>query len=488
MSAINYIANRTFAQIHRDTNKHIFVRGPVGSGKSSGCVMHILMNAMKQMPDRKGVRRSRYVVIRATYPAIETTILKTWREWFQDSIKIRMGYPIQAIVKLPQMPDGTSVEMEVYFMGMEDINAAQKLRSMELTGAHINEASEIPYEVFELLSSRIPRFPSRKEGLCAVDPVIILDYNAIPTNHWLYRYAEEIKPENEFSFYVQPAGVLKVDATKYPDAPRDLEGNAYIMNPEADNIEFLDPTYYAGNIWGKDPEFISVNLMNNYGDVRQGRPVYKDYDDMHHVTASDITPLSGIPIIIGIDQGLTPAAVFTQQAPDGKILVFDEITTDDCSLQEFCNDLLWPKINNEYYQHRRNITLIVDPATKQRSMNDAKAGTDIIKEAGFKYRVAKTNVATERREAVVNFLRKKDGFKLSPKCTQLRRGFISGYKYDEVRASQSGVFKDTPAKNEYSHPHDALQYAMLEYYNPRPKRSAPVMRRSYQAASSIGGY
>ena len=56
---LNYHANDTFAKVHMDPSRFIFIRGPVGSGKSSGCIWHCILNAMKQNPDYENVRRGR---------------------------------------------------------------------------------------------------------------------------------------------------------------------------------------------------------------------------------------------------------------------------------------------------------------------------------------------------------------------------------------------------------------------------------------------
>lgn len=472
---INYEVSPTFAKVHRDKNRHKYIRGPVGSGKSIGCVMDIFHNALKQHPDRNGVRKSRYLVVRATYPALKSTVIRSWIEWFKDKITITYSTPILGKINYP-LDDGTRIEMEVLFMAVDDVQAAEKLRSLEVTGAHINEASEIDPYVYEIVNTRINRYPSMSNG-GAVDPFIISDYNSVSTDHWLYTLAEERKPEG-YSFYAQPPAVLLLDSGKY------------IVNPEAENLKFLPPNYYEAQIAGSSTEFINVNLMNNYGEVRSGKPVYKDYDDGSHCSGEPVRPLLGVPVYVGIDGGLTPAAVLTQQAPDGRVLVFDEITTDNTSMQEFCNDYLWPMLTSKYPEIVSNVHLICDPACAQRSATDAKAVYDILRECGFKVKLARTNNPIERREAVIHYLRQKGYFKLSRDCRVLRKGFINGYKYDLTKIG----FKETPVKNAYSHPHDALQYAMMEYHHAMRKGDRykkwlnSEKKTTYQAASSIGGY
>jgi hypothetical protein len=45
--------------------------GPFGSGKSSGCLWEIIWRAHKQAPGRDGIRRTRWAVIRNTYPQLK---------------------------------------------------------------------------------------------------------------------------------------------------------------------------------------------------------------------------------------------------------------------------------------------------------------------------------------------------------------------------------------------------------------------------------
>ena len=45
---------------------------------------------------------------------------------------------------------------------------------------------------------------------------------------------------------------------------------------------------------------------------------------------------------------------------------------------------------------------------------------------------------------------------IDPSCHRLINGFIGGYCYPEV--GTTGMFRETPEKNKFSHIHDALQY------------------------------
>lgn len=466
-----YKANATFAKVHQDSNPYLFVRGPVGSGKSTGCVWHVFLNAVKQKPDYRGIRKSRYLIIRATYPSLKTTIVKTWQEYFGDFIKITFDTPFKGRLLL-DLPDGTSVDMELNFLAVASEDEVQKLQSYEVTGVHVNEAHEIDASVIRMLKTRFGRYPTVRDG-GPVDPFILCDYNSVDTEHWLYELAEEEKPEKH-SFYSQPPAMLYKD------------GN-YSINPDADNLENLRKDYYFDAVLGSAPDWINVFILNNYGQVRSGKPVYHDFDQKSHIATTFLQPLHGVQLVVGVDQGLTPSCVFTQVSPSGQLLILEEIITEDTSLRELCQDILKPLLQNKYNKWFKdeNYICIIDPAALQRSQNDAKAAVDMFREAGLNYRVARSNVPAKRQDAVVYFLRKKDGFLISPTCSFLIKGFISEYKYEELRGSSSGMFKEKPMKNIYSHCHDALQYAALEHHAPRTKK---IFKRKYRAASSIGGY
>lgn len=488
---LNYTSIPTFAQVHQDPNKYLFVMGCVGSGKSSGCIWHIFLNGLNQVPQYDGVRRSRYGVLRATYPALKSTVVKSWQNWFKSLITITYDVPIRGMIRMPH-PDGqTSVEIEIIFIALDREEDINKLQSLELTGAHLNECAEIPRAVHQMLKSRVNRYPDMSSG-GPKSPFIIADYNAVPANHWLYKIAEEERPPHH-SFYKQPPALLRVDAGSSDIV--DGAGNYYVVNSDAENLINLPSDYYAELVYGADPEWVNVLVLNNYGMVRSGRPVYPEYLDSVHYNEKLTQPLLGVPMIIGMDLGLTPAAAFTQLTPNGSFNIFDELVTEDCSIEKFCQDILKPHIGIYYPKH--NFELVIDPAAVNRSQNDAKAAAEIIKNCGLSFRLGKTNNQLRRRESIVYFLRKRDGLVIGPKCQYLRKGFIADFKYEKKRTSTLqvtdetvGMFKEKWEKNINSHIHEALQYASLECSEGRTgKKRTRLKRVEYNTpADMTSGY
>ena len=52
-------------------------------------------------------------------------------------------------------------------------------------------------------------------------------------------------------------------------------------------------------------------------------------------------------------------------------------------------------------------------------------------------------------------------FRLDGRCEMIRRGFMGKYQYRKMQVGGADRYSDRPEKNEYSHIHDALQYACL---------------------------
>ena len=60
------------------------VLGPLGSGKSSACVIELVRRGLAQRPGPDGVRRTRFAVIRNTYGELAGTTIKTVMEWLPE--------------------------------------------------------------------------------------------------------------------------------------------------------------------------------------------------------------------------------------------------------------------------------------------------------------------------------------------------------------------------------------------------------------------
>lgn len=469
MAVITYVAEATAGLFHRSDAFVRGLRGPIGTGKSVTCCMEIMRRAREQEPFQ-GVRRSRWAAIRNSYPELKSTTIKTWQDWVPDDVApMRWDAPITSVFTA-NLPDGTRIECEVMFISLDRPADVKKLKSLDLTGGWINEASELPKAILDMLTGRVGRYPSKAQGGASWSG-IIMDTNSPDDDHWWYDIAELSKPEG-YEFFAQPGALLQ-------------EGTRYVPNPAAENVQnhILGYEYWLRQIPGKDAQWIKVFILGEYGSVHDGKPVYPEYNDTLHV--AEIDPIPGVPIDIGLDFGLTPAAVFTQNDVRGRLLVIDELCGEDMGISGFLEDVLIPqlmKVYPEWWAKKDTmIRVFGDPAGAQRAQTDEKSCFDEVKAAGLKIRPAKSNAWLPRRGAVAWFMSKLSGgkpmFLIDPVCKVLRKGFNGGYKYRRIQVIGEERYTEEPMKNSYSHPHDALQYVAMESGGLQATKEKPGPRR-----------
>ena len=409
---------------------------------------------------------------------LKTTTLKTFEAWFGGIAKITYSSPITAVISLPDIGDGTGLHQEIYFIPLDDESSINKLMSLELTYGFLDEVVFIPERVIEVLSGRVGRFPQMLHG----GPTwygLWMTTNPCPVDHWFFNLFEVKKPEG-CVLYRQPPGLIFKEDLK--------GGGQWITNPKAENLKFLPDGYYTKQSIGKDQDYIKVYLCGDWGELRSGKPVYPMYKDDIHTAKEAIVPAKDLPITIGIDIGIHGnAAVFTQLLPTGQLVVFDELLETEKSVTEFVQDILKPYIYSKYFKY--SFRMVMDPAAKIRSQSNKKSALDIFREEGLPAEVAYTNDFMARKEAVVYFLVKQDGFLLDPACDYLRRGFISKYRYEQIKGRVDGKVKEQPEKGAFSHNADALQYACLHYKQLKVKRRKFAKPNHYtNPAQSVAGY
>jgi hypothetical protein len=371
-------------------------------------------------------------------------------------------------MKINNIGDGPGMELEVLFMALDRPTETGKLRSLELTGAWINEASEIPKEIFDMVTQRVGRFPSKLLGGPSWTG-IILDTNPCDDDHWYYKLAEEERPE-QWEFFRQPGGLYK-------------EGEDYKPNPDAENILNLPDghNYYIRQLPSKDDDWINVFLLGNYGSTRDGKPVYPEFNDKVHTLEKNVEAERGLPLVLGWDFGLTPACVIMQVTARGKIIILDELVSEDMGIRQFANEVVKPHLVTKYVGFQWFSA--GDPAGNIRAQTDERTCLQELLEAGIATEPAPTNDFIPRREAVAFFLtRMADGqpaFALNPRCTWLRKGFLGRYKYERLKTSGPARYKDRPVKDMTSHIQDALQYACLRVRSGlTPQRARPTVKKS----------
>jgi len=435
-----------------------FIRGlmgPFGSGKSSGCVIELVKIAKRQPLMADGKRRSRFAVVRNTYRQLEDTTIKTVHDWLppHDFGKYNKTDKVYVIDRLDK-----EIEIELLYRALDRPEHVSNLLSLELTGAWVNEAREIPEPVIKALKGRVGRYPAVKDGGC-VDPGIFMDTNPPDDESWWYKMFEE-DPADNVALFKQPAG----------------------DGPDAENLKYLPPNYYENLSEGEEDEFIKVYVRGEYGFVKDGKPVYPNYNDNLHCKRFDINP-KGV-VKRGWDFGLTPSCVFSQVSPKGKWMIFDELVSEDLGIDTFSDSVLlhcaekYPDVEWEDYGDPAGST---KAETDERTCFEILRGKQILIQPGEQTPTIRIESVKKPMNTLV------DGgsqFMLHPRCKVLRKGFQGRYQYKKIKvAGAAERFHDKPDKNEYSHPHDALQYVATKIFGnavrsrDRTKRKRPQVRQ-----------
>lgn len=445
---IDYTPDPIAARLIRSQSFYNFIIGPVGSAKTTAILFKILYHAQRQEPGPDGLRRTRWVVVRNTAPQLKDTTINSFMTWFKPG---QMGKWIASRTMF--VFEFGDVRAEVLFRPLDTPDDVSRVLSLEVTGAILDEFVEIPKEIVEALSGRCGRYPSSHEGGATWWGMWGAS-NPGNEDQWWYDWLDVEnrgeRPEN-MSYFEQPSG----------------------FSPYAENLANLPGGrgYYDNLAVGKSPEWIKQFIEVQWGYSLSGKPVYPTFSPEVHVAKEPIRFDPKGNIVIGFDAGLTPSAIFGIQDSHGRVLIVDELVSENMGAQRFCRELLIPKMNERFPAN--TFTVVCDPAVVQRAQTNEQAVKDILEEElGFDVETAYSNSLADRIDAVESKLMRLTAvgpaYLVDPRCKVLIRGFRSGYKYSK---NTKGVVSATPEKNEYSHPHDANQYLCMGFENNIRKQS-----------------
>ena len=402
-------------------------------------------------------------------PELKSTTMKTWHQWVpkESGHWVGQGPPTHHVID-----HENKIDMEVLFVALDTPDDVKKVLSLELTSAWINEAREVPKAILDGLSGRVGRFNPDIEDqkTFAVNPQVLMDTNPPESDHWWAVMAEKdistsfgrqmLKSMEEAEAELRADGLLFPGQRLYEFFK---QPGAYTN--KAENLENLTPGYYTRLKAGKTEQWIDVYVNGNYGFVQTGKPCYPEYNDQLH--CQEIEPIPGIKIVIGIDFGLTPAALFGQHTPEGQWRVYSEVCGEDMNLYQLAEAIR--QHVSEHYRGFKIGKITGDPAGDNRSPSDKQSRTSFqILAAEKVFAVAApdpTNDIVRRLASVqkplARLINGQPGFLISPKAGITRRGMAGGYAYKRVKVSGDEKFQDKPDKNRYSHPCDAMQYMFM---------------------------
>jgi len=158
---------------------------------------------------------------------------------------------------------------------------------------------------------------------------------------------------------------------------------------------------------------------------------------------------SSSTILIGVDAGLTPAAIIGEVTYDGRLVVYDALYTTDKGALRFIREDLKPLLANKFAY--RKYQVIIDPAAFQRAQTDERTVADVYKAEGFSVKPARTNAVAARLSAGETYLTRtvngNAGLLLCPVgALPLVKALAGKYRY---KINTKGVKDEKPDK---SHP------------------------------------
>lgn len=452
--------------------------GPVGGGKSTVALFDLLDRATSQTVFG-GVRRTKFIILRNTRDQLKTTIKPLIDAWLVE-MPMRLGARplgqwrvVDNVFEMKfRLEDKTILHCELMLMAADSPDDVRRLLSVECSAAWVEEAREVEEAVFSGLQGRVARYPSRAQGGVKY-PGVICSTNPPPLGSYWHEFMTA--PPKTAEIFLQPAAMLE-------------DGS---WNPEAENLDNLDPLYYENLVAGKKQGWIDVYIRNQFGPGEWGNPVYKStFKSSFHVSKVPLTPITQSlnPLIVGCDNGLQAAATIGQQDARGRVNIFAECYVpqgESYGFETFLDTQLIPLLRNKFPMFKpQNIMFALDPAGFSRSSLDEKTLAQAIQKRGFGVVKASTNDPEKRVGAVEALLSRQidggPGFLIDPGCTYLISCFEWAYRFKKTQTGQQTV---TPEKNHASNLSDSCQYLALMYdagvQNSFGKRTAAhVIRKS----------
>lgn len=446
----------------------VCIQGPVRSGKSVASIMRLYEGMMQVEPDHTGKRRSRWLVIRNSYPDLLQSTIKTWLEWFPEKLygDFKWTPPYRHMMKFGD------VEAEVVFesfAGEEDIPS---LKSREYTGAWINEAQFYSRKFTVAVLERTGWFPK------AGGPKWLqIDMNAPPLGHWVPIMRGDAPPPEEWTESERRAHV-KPDTWEFFVQPpwfverMDAQGSVlkYEINPKAENLRFVGERAAMELLEGRTKDEIDADLMNRVMISQAGLPVFPMFVRDVHIAKQPLQANPDFPLIVGLDFGRRPAGVVMQNV-GGRWFVLAELTALNTSAEEFAptfKAFLSRRFPHWFTLNAPPIHFWGDPSGEaMRGETNDDTAFAIWAKHGMRVRAAdRGNRRTIRLETMTMLLNRmvhgQPGIVFDPKsCAKLTTAMGGAYVFKRKQVGGAPTYHDEPLKNEFSDPVDACIEALM---------------------------
>lgn len=311
-----------------------------------------------------------------------------WKDFMENELELKEGFHFsynknEHLLTFPN-------KSEVLFRGLRD---AGKIKSLTLTWAHIEEASDIDLASFLQLLGRLRQSaPPGWEGLWR--RFLFLSTNPEENPGWINDIFLEAKDNEEWT-EKQREKIWKIrSAIRVIHAP--TSENTRLPEDYIDTMEAL-----------ADEDWIAVYVHGMTGGLGKGR-AYKQFKPADHVRDDLAVYRPELPIRLSLDFNVSPMSACIHQVlpgTDREIITIDEISIKDSTTEELCSEFLRryaSKTGNR--PHKGGVIVYGDAAGNSRSTKATESDYDIVKRAlrgqftgGVSFKIPDANGAVKTR-------------------------------------------------------------------------------------------
>ena len=449
--------------------------GPRGSGKSVADDKKAAVEAQRVHPGADGVRRYVLGVYRQKYDSLWKATIPSWWWMFPKDLPGSQwtgASPRAATHRITFQDQWGPIILTAHFLAFGEGADPEDLRGLQFMDILLPEMDTLPRELLTALIPTLGRDPPPE--ITGRQGKIFGSMNAPDVLNWTYSPFFE-KPAKGYKLYRQPSGLA-------PDA-ENLQSYATTEDPSGRG-------YYTRmvELYADQPHMIRRMVHGIPGVTRATDLVYDKFDETTMLSQTTLVPEPALPVIVGVDGGLTPAAVYMQEMPDGQLRVYAEIALERGGMEELARAMLALEARRF---PRCEFRTVCDPAMKAGEDTDrvepvfsdseprfdqrVSRGSDrqrLARAIGRKVDLAATQEVGRRWDAVrvkisLALGPGRPGYLLDPSCLGLRRGKLQTYQFRKLRGTND-LSSVQPSFD--THVADAEQYGALECGTDRARK------------------
>lgn len=471
--SLDYTAPPTIASFMQSDAFGRILAGPVGSGKTTGCVIECLRRASEQAKAPDGYRYTRFAFVRQTLKQLKDTVLKDVQSWLGELGEWRVSENTFFL-------HFGDVRSEWIFIPLENSEDQARLLSMQLTGAWISECIECNFDIVAPVSGRIGRYPSAQRGVPTWAGIIADTNLPVELSPW-WKFMTE--PPPDWQVFIQPSG-MDPDAENLAHLAQTETSMKY---PEDHPIRQAQGRLYYErfiNMYGDDSDWVKRYVYAQYGNDPSGEAVFRaTFKQSFHVV-DDTLVVPGYPLVVGQDFGRNPWSLIGQVDHTGRLLIHQEVEATNVGLEKHVQERLRPALYSNRFIGSK-VILVGDPSGIAKGTIAEESCFDALKRLGLPAFPAPTNDIEPRIRAVEALLgRQVNGgpaLCISRRgCPWLVRALGGGYRYTRTKLGGLRTVPEKTDKEGFSHIADCLQYICLVVHgnlvhefarrlNPRPR-------------------